>query len=201
MFDFLSRGRPKSASNSPAARQTAHPTPPPASSATQREMVRLTLHSVLRQRGIPGNWLTCEIIPVQIAGQGDAVLVQLVVLKWHDALMQYAPALQQGILEGLKHFDANANASKYHFSWAFAPDCGCPHTKFPEPSVWNTGTPLAPIAAIQTISPAAAVVASTTTTPSKPKFDLPPTAADLRKTNDEDDDDDHGFAATQINDI
>ena len=137
-------------------------------------MVRLTLHSVLRQRGIPGNWLTCEIIPVQIAGQGDAVLVQLVVLKWHDALMQYAPALQQGILEGLKHFDANANASKYHFSWAFAPDCGCPHAKFPEPSVWNTGTALAPIAAIQTISPPAAVVASMTTTPSEPKFDLPP---------------------------
>lgn len=200
MFDFLGRGRSKSASDSPVVRQaTHHRTPPPAASATQREMVRLTLHNVLRQRGIPGNWLTCEITPIQIAGRGDAVLVQLVVLKWHDALMPYAPALQQGILEGLKHFDANATASKYHFSWAFAPDCGCPHTKFPEPSVWNTGAAPTPIATIQAIGPAAAVGASTTASPSKPKFDLPPTAADMRNTND--DDDDHGFAATQINDI
>lgn len=195
MFDFLSRGRPKSSAKTkaPATRAPTGPksgTPP---SATQREMVRLTLHSVLRNKGIPGNWLTCEIVPIQIIGQGDAILVQLVVLKWHDALMQYAPALQQGLLEGLKQFDANASATKYQFSWAFAPDCGCPHTQFPESSFWNTGvtpTALTPIAG----SPA--TTATPVATPGKPKFDLPSTAADLRS---DDDDDDHGFAATQIN--
>ncbi len=198
MFDFLTRGRSKSSTQIPANHPPSSAKAAPLPSATQREMVRLTLHTVLRHRGIPGNWLTCEIIPFQIADQGDAVLVQLVVLKWHDALMQYAPALQQGMLDSLKHFDANANANKYHFSWAFAPDCGSPQTQFPEPSFWSSGTAPSPIAPIHSMGAAAAPV-STAPTPSKTKFDLPPTAADLRNTDD--DDEDHGFAATQINDI
>ena len=195
MFDFLSRGNPKASNSAKEARAAVSRTKSAPPSAAQREMVRLTLHSVLRQRGIPGNWLTCETIPVQIAEQGEAVLVQLVVLKWHDALMQYAPALQQGMLESLKQFDSSASASKYHFSWTFAPNCGCPYTQFPEPSTWNASTTPAPMAAIQAISAASAVRPTAT----KPKFDLPATAADLRKHDD--DDDDHGFAATQINDL
>lgn len=200
MFDFLSRGRSKPPTTAEHPRPThAAPVPPP--SAAQREMVRLALHSVLRNKGIPGNWLTCEIIPVQIPGQGEAVLVQLVVLKWHEALMRYAPALQVGMIDGLKHFDANASATKYHFSWTFAPDCGYPHSQFPEPSFWSTSVAPAPIGSSLPIGGAvsAAAVVAAASTPSKPKFDLPPTAADLRNSNDEDDD--HGFAATQINDM
>ncbi len=202
MFDFLSRGRSKSSTPPPAPRQSATTQSVPAPSAAQREMVRLALHSVLRHKGIPGNWLTCEVTPIQISQQGDAVLVQLVVLKWHDALMQYAPALQLGMVEGLRQFDPAASAAKYHFSWSFAPDCGFTHTQFPDPGFWSTGiatNPAAPVLAQK--SPVWTPGESTAATPpaSKPKFDLPPTAADLRQ--DDDSDDDQGFAATQINDL
>lgn len=198
MFDFLSRGRPKSTAPAAASAPNAA-TPPP--SAAQREMVRLALHSMLRHKGIPGNWLSCETTPMHIAGQGDAVLVQLKVLKWHDALMHYAPALQQALIEGLTHFDANATASKYHFSWVFAPDCGNPHAQFPEASFWHPSTAgptiAHPIATAQTT--ATPIGSTSTAAATKPKFDLPATTADLRNAQDEDDD--HGFAATQINDM
>lgn len=194
MFDFLGRGRPKTAKQAATAttqRTTAMVQP----SATQREMVRLTLHNVLRHNGIPGNWIACEAVPIQLPNHGQALLIQLVVLKWHDALMHYGMALQQGILEGLKQFDPHLDPAKYLFSWKFAPDCGCPHRQLPEPGFWSEDATSAPLLNTVTATTPAAVAPAT-----KSKFDLPPTAADLRKVDD-DDEDDHGFAPTQINAI
>lgn len=199
MFDFLGRSRPKTKKQAPAA----HPPPPHSGqmSANQREMVRLTLHNVLKHHGIPGNWIACEVAPIPAPNHSDALLIQLVVLHWHDALMRYALTLQQAVLAGLKRFDASADASKYQFSWKFSPDCGGPATPLPESSFWSTPTPNtahsppAPTVNAATI-PKPSMAAAAAPAPSKPKFDLPPTAADLR-----DDDDDHGFASTQINDM
>jgi hypothetical protein len=56
MFDFLSRGKPKTdkaaSDHGPVtAPQTVH------LNATQLEMVRMTLHGVLKLNGIPGTWI------------------------------------------------------------------------------------------------------------------------------------------------
>lgn len=202
MFDFFGLGRSKS----DASTQTAQSTPVPRTSplsATQREMVRLTLHNVLKRHGIPSHWISGEITPIHIPQHGESLLLQLVVLKWHDALMLYAPALQQELLDGIKRFDPHADASKYLFTWGFAPHCGCPHATLPEPAFWSADRAANP--ELQAISAStAATIAATATTREpapapespqiKPKFDLPPTAADRK------DDADSGFAATQIND-
>lgn len=196
MFDFLGRNRHKTKKQA----LVAHPSPPHPGqmSANQREMVRLTLHNVLKHHGIPGNWIACEVIPLPAPNPGNALLIQLVVLHWHDALMRYHLALQQAVLAGLKRFDATADAAKYQFGWKFSPDCGGPASPLPEPGFWSpptahsTPTPTVDAATIPKPSMAAAAAPA----PSKPKFDLPQTAADLR-----DDDDDHGFASTQINDM
>jgi hypothetical protein len=191
MFDFFGLGRSKS----DAGTQTAQSTPVPRTglpSATQREMVRLTLHNVLKRHGIPVHWISGEIAPVYIPQHGESLLLQLVVLKWHDALMLYAPALQQELLDGLKRFDPSADASKYLFAWGFAPQCGCPHATLPEPAFWSAAT----IAVTATLTSTPLEPAPTLESPkAKPKFDLPPTAADRKG------DSDSGFASTQINDF
>lgn len=194
MFDFLGRGRPKTTRQATAATTPRTPAVAPPS-ATQREVVRLTLHNVLRRNGIPGNWIACEAVPIQLPSHGQALLLQLVVMKWHDALTHYAMALQQEILDELKQFDPHLDPAKYLFSWKFSPDCGCPHRQLPEAGFWSANAAPAPVlnaVAATTPTPVPAVPAT------KPKFDLPTTAADLRKADD-DEDDDHGFAPTQIN--
>ena len=104
MFDFLGRGKhktdPSSTDNGPTTLpQTVQLSP------TQIDMVRMTLLDVLRIHGIAGTWITCEVIPTHIPGQGEALLLQLDVKHWHDALVLHAPAFQEAMLDGLHRFD------------------------------------------------------------------------------------------------
>jgi hypothetical protein len=181
MFEFLGRGKAK------ADKAAADAGPSTLAqtvqlSATQREMVRMTLHGVLKLNGIPGNWIAGEVIPVRIPGQGEALLIQLEVMHWHDALVLHAPAFQKDLLDGLSRFDPHTDRSRYLFAWKFSPDCGCPHTAMPEPGFWNASTSprLGPVAA------------------SAPRSVPRPKPA---PTPGNDDDDDNGFAATQMSEI
>jgi hypothetical protein len=70
MFEFFGLGKKKAAkpardNGPPTAPQTVH------LSATQLEVVRMTLHGVLKLNGIPGDWLSGEVIPVHLPGQGE----------------------------------------------------------------------------------------------------------------------------------
>lgn len=192
MFEFLSRGRAKSdktdhgPSTMPQTVQT---------NSTQRDMARLTLHHILKHHGIPAHWIAGELVPIHIPGQGEASLLQLEIMHWHDSLVLHAPALQQELLTGLRRFDPATGGTRYLFTWKFSPDCGCPHTQLPEPAFWSTESatlapismPAAPVAA-PTVAPAAANPLTPLTAASIP-FDLPDPDVD---------DDDHGFAPTQI---
>jgi len=163
-------------------------------------MVRLTLHNVLRHNGIPGNWISCDMVPISLPQHGNAWLLQLVVHHWHNAPMHYAMALQHEFLEGLKRLDPHVAPQNYQLSWKFAPDCGCPHTQLPDRGVWSApASPNAAVLVSAASNPCVGAPPATAVASAKPKFDLPQTAADLRNANDDDDDDDHGFAATQIN--
>jgi hypothetical protein len=187
MFEFLGRGKHK-------ADKSAAGDPGPSTqfqtvqlSATQIEVVRMTLHGVLKLHGIPGTWITGEVMPVHIPGQGNGVLLQLEVRHWHDALVLHAPALERAVLDGLKRFDPQAAQTRYLFAWKFSAQSGCPHIHLPEPDFWTTSerVVLAPIAA-----PSPQTVAARA-----------PSTAHINLPHDGDDpDDDHGFAPTQIRD-
>ena len=117
MFEFLGRGKAKTdKAAADAGPSTLAQTVP--LSATQREMVRMTLHGVLKLNGIPGNWIAGEVIPVRIPGQGEALLIQLEVMHWHDALVLHAPAFQKDLLDGLSRFDPHTDRSRYLFAWS-----------------------------------------------------------------------------------
>lgn len=190
MFEFLGRGKNKADKSATDYGPDTNPQTVQLS-ATQIEMVRMTLHGVLKLHGIPGTWISGDVIPWHIPGQGEALLLQLEVKHWHDALVLHAPAFQQALLDGLHRFDSQASKNRYLFTWKFAPECGCPHLRMPKPDFWTTRerVVLAPVA----VPPPQTVVAP----PHSPvPFDLPRTAAD----NSDDGDDDHGFAPTQIRD-
>lgn len=141
-------------------------------SATQIEMVHMTLQGVLKLHGIPGNWITGDVMPVHIPGKGEALLLQLEVLHWHDALVLHAPALEQALLNGLRGFDPQESQTRYLFAWRFSPSSGCPHIQLPEPDFWKTS---------------ARVV-------------LTPTATAHIQLPEDGDDEDDGFAPTHIPD-
>jgi hypothetical protein len=187
MFEFLGRGRAKS------DRSPTDPGPSTlplweSQSATQREVVRFALQNVLKRNGIPSQWLAGEVVPVHIPGQGEALILQLEILHWNDALVLHGPALQNELLDEVQRFDPAADRARYLFTWKFSASCNCPHTHLPEPAFW------APFAAASAQAQAASVAPATQ--PAKPATASAPHHIDI----DADDDDDQGFAPTQIRD-
>ena len=66
----------------------------------QRELVRMALHDTLHKHGLKSGSITCDILPAVAGAPEAATLVLLNVVKWHDALMDYAPALEQELRNG-----------------------------------------------------------------------------------------------------
>lgn len=193
MFEFLGLGRKKAKKSVPdhgpiTAPQTVH------LSATQLEVVRMTLHGVLKLNGIPGEWISGEVIPIHLPGQGEALLLQLEVTHWHDALVLHAPAFQQALMEGLHRFDPKAGSTRYLFSWKFSPNCGCPHVHLPAPEYWLSSERVVLTPTVAPPGTAAPLVAASPST-------IPSIPAPSRNAVDfpvDDDDDDHGFPRTYM---
>jgi len=197
MFEFLGFGRsrktraetlkPQAVMESGNAKSSNH--------KKQREMVRLALNSVLRRHGMASSWIGCEFAALARADAADVMLVQLVVLKWHEGLLRYTPDLQNELLNDMRLSDTSIVPSDFLFVWRVAPDCGYAFGELPGPDYWTAALPVASpdqgataAPAISTAAPAISTAASAKPTV---KFDLP-------KSDLDDDDNDHGFAATQI---
>jgi hypothetical protein len=191
MFEFLGFGRTKQASSEdPKPKATAEPVGGQAKNNLQREMIRLALSSVLGRHGIAPQWIGCEIMPMTRPGATDAMFVQLVILKWHDGFMRYAPELQTEVFNEIHLFDKTCVAADFVFVWKFAPDCGHTGGKLPDPAFWSS-TPktetAAPDLKVAPSEEALAIAAPAA------KFDLPMSSLDFGDTH-------SGFAATQIDD-
>lgn len=121
-----------------------------------RDLSRVVLRDILRMNGIPLDWMTCESSP-RNKGDDDHLIIQLLVKRWHDGLMLYAPLIQEQLLQGMQRFDPSSDHTGHLVVWQFASDCGFDKNIMPAPDYWLT----------QTASPT-----------SKPKFDLPPSSRD-----------------------
>ncbi len=138
-------------------------------SNVQRELVRVVLKDTLRLHGIPAGWIGCEVSVSPDKSGGEELLVQLIIMKWNEALLRFAPALQQQLMQGLDRFDPAVDHSGYVVCWRFSADCECPFTQMPAPQFWTK--------AVET-PPSAPPIAPQATQPAKPKFDLPPSDLD-----------------------
>jgi len=76
------------------------------------------------------------VVPVHIPGQGEALILQLEILHWNDALVLHGPALQNELLDEVQRFDPAADRARYLFTWKFSANCNCPHKNLPEPAFW-----------------------------------------------------------------
>lgn len=210
MLDFLGFGRAKADSHAREEAQDTVPATRPAAdefpSATQREMVRLTLHTLLKRHGLPAGSVGAELTAFSTPSEPEALLLQLVILKWHEGFVRYAPALQNELLEGVKRFDPTATGGKYVIVWRYATGAGQPELQLPDASYWSQpeghkGPSSAPVAHPFSATPKAPPLAGPSLRQPTP---MPPTHFDLDDPVDHDDDDDdrdNGFAATQLHDI
>lgn len=163
MFDFFKTSRDRNErENDPGAkhessRPSTYGSPPELSG---REVIRVVLRDTLRRNGIPTDWLGSQIATHARAGQAPAHQIQLVVLKWHEGLLRFAPLLQQQVLQTLQQFDPQSDHSGNTVVWSFAPNCGCPYTTLPAPSYWSASA-------------------------GKQNFDLPPTTRKFHEVDDD----------------
>ena len=167
-------------------------------SDVQRELVRVVLKDTLRQHGIPSSWIGCEVTVLSrrvVAAAGvvttsnakqapvtrETLFVHLIVMKWNDALVRFAPAFQQQLMLALDRFEPAVDHSNYAVSWRFSPQSGCPYTQMPDPLFWSQDG-LAPSMQQEPAMgrPALAPddVAAAVAPPRKQKFDLPPSSLD-----------------------
>lgn len=162
MFEYFKSSRDKASrsGNLPSVFQPASVSGDSRNPPSNRDLVRVVLRDILRSNGIPSDWIGCHVATRAQPGQVTGQQIQLVIQKWHDGLMRYAPVLQQQLLQGLQRFDPTINPTANTVVWAFAQDCGYPYSNMPAPAFWNT--------------PA-----------DKPKFDLPPSARDMQRVDDD----------------
>lgn len=167
-------------------------------SDVQRELVRVVLKDTLRRHGIPSSWIGCEVTlqsrpaprgagnapgpdPRQAPVAHERLFVHLIVMKWNDALVHFAPALQQQLMQALDRFEPAVDHSNYIVSWRFSPQSGCPYTRMPDPMYWSQEAiaPLPqPVPAVSRPALAPDAGAAAAPTLPKPKFDLPPSSLD-----------------------
>ena len=168
MFKFFRLGRNKktqpvdSKPDSVARANTHHHT------LVQRELVKVVLMDTLRQHGIPAGWIGCDVTVMSHRTKDDKLLIHLNIMKWNEALLRYAPALQRQFMQGLDRFDPAVDHANYAISWRFSPQCECPFTTLPNPQFWSQDA----------VTPQAAATAKPTVAAVKLKFDLPPSSLD-----------------------
>jgi hypothetical protein len=139
MFDFLRKKSPKTEPPPSVAPVSSTANSSQEHNNVRRELIRVVLKDTLRLHGIPFGWLACEVISIARAPGDEDLHIQLVIVKWNEKLLRYAPTLQQQLLLGLDRFDPSVDHSKYIVSWRFSPDCGCPFVTMPDPKVWLQG--------------------------------------------------------------
>jgi hypothetical protein len=137
MFKFLKPKRPKSTAPPSVAPVSITPSGISQNSNIKRELVRVVLKDTLRFNGIPSGWLACEVSTVTRSPGKEELHIELIVMQWNEQLLRYAPVLQKQLLLGLDRFDPSVDHSRSIVSWRFAPDCGCPYARMPDPKSWR----------------------------------------------------------------
>jgi len=136
MFEFMKRA---AAREKPPSSASAHSTQFDSTrqeGSLQSELIRAALNDTLRLNGIPLDMVQPETQLRLDAGSGAKFMVALVVTRWSEALVHYAPALARQVLAGLDHYEPQVDHSDYLVSWRFAKDCACPHESIPANVSW-----------------------------------------------------------------
>jgi hypothetical protein len=172
----------KSDGNNTALAPVAGTTQDQQFTATRRELIRIVLRDTLHKHGIPAAWIGCETVMATRNANRPAYLTHLVVKKWNEHLIRFAPALQQQLSLGLSRFDSAIDPSTYIFYWKFPAEHDCPITAMPEPSFWTIKPEISEDEAQIQPSFAPRHEASSPRLITTTRFDLPLSEYDHRRT-------------------
>lgn len=106
-------------------------------SQAYRDLVRMVLRDILRQQGIPLDWVGCEVSVRNPDSVAPLFQVNFVVHVWHEGLLRYAPLLQQKVQQSLQHFAPQQNHAHHVMAWVISPQVNCPHENIPGPAYWR----------------------------------------------------------------
>jgi hypothetical protein len=110
---------------------------PQSQSRIRKDLLRLVLRDVLARTGIPGEWLTAEMVSSASPRRGDGIHVRFLVRHWSPRLLEHGPAFQEEFTFRLLMLDPRAQEWLHGFSWQFSlPDSQvCP--RLPAPASWR----------------------------------------------------------------
>jgi len=125
-LDFLGgapRGNGAKKESAPASRTgAASRASPDATSAhaIRKDVLKLALRETLLRNGIPGAWLTADVLRTPTLRKEPGLHVRFQVRHWDERLPQFGPALQQEFTQRLLMLDPRASDWLMGFSWQFA---------------------------------------------------------------------------------
>ena len=101
-----------------------------------RQLARVVLRDILQMNSIPTDWISCESAPLTPGRSNGSLLIQLVINRWHEGLVTYAPLLQQQFQQELQRIDTTSVHALHVVVWRFSPFCGYPATAMPAADFW-----------------------------------------------------------------
>lgn len=107
-------------------------------------LVPIALKEALRVFKIPESWVHCDVREPQFSSPFSGLDIQLNVAHWSDALVLYAPVIESEVRNRLEWYQPAVNHSRHVFAWRYMPQCGYPHTRIPEDTVWENAKAASP---------------------------------------------------------
>ncbi|MDB5897927.1 MAG: hypothetical protein JWP22_746 [Ramlibacter sp.] len=105
--------------------------------SVRKDLLKLVLRETLTRNGIPGTWMTVDLLRTTNSRKEQGVHVRFLVREWVPKLMEYGPALEQEFVQRLVLLDPQALNWLMGFSWQFSLDdiSACP--RMPHPGSWT----------------------------------------------------------------
>jgi hypothetical protein len=110
---------------------------PAAQNAARRELLQVVLRDTLNRHGIPGSWITPEVL-VSTSRSGErGVHWRLLIKHWDPRLLTHSIAIQHALIKRVMTFDPMASGWLTGISWqlALSDETVCP--PMPQAGFWT----------------------------------------------------------------
>ncbi|MFC5519545.1 hypothetical protein [Polaromonas jejuensis] len=104
--------------------------------ATRRQLAQMLLRDLLRNHGIPLQWIECQMQVVASRSRGSGMTMRLIIKHWDERLMNYCYALQSALVADITRFEPQASEWLHSIAWQLEVAETCPYLTLPEKAFW-----------------------------------------------------------------
>jgi hypothetical protein len=105
--------------------------------SVRKDLLKLVLRETLTRNGIPGPWLSVDLLRTTNSRREQGVHVRFLVCHWDARLMTHGVALEQEFVQRLLLLDPMARNWLMGFSWQFAMEDNSSCPGMPHPNSWT----------------------------------------------------------------